>query len=142
MSLKKGRGLKLFVKASGAEDATYVRINKVKTYSPGEESVATQESTFIDQDDDYVDHTAGMIDPGEVSFSAERNTTDAGQKLCDDNLGSVLDFKVQWKDGSGETYSGTVTKRATGEPSEDNLIRSYSVKRKGAPVPFTAPVGP
>jgi hypothetical protein len=142
MSLKKGRGLKLFVKASGAEDTAYVRINKVKTYSPGEESVATQDSTFIDQDDDYMYHTTGMIDPGEVSFTAERNPADAGQKLCDDNLGVGLDFKVQWKDGSGEEYSGTVTKRATGEPSEDDLVRSYSIKRQGAPVPFTAPVGP
>ena len=142
MSYKKGRGLKLFVKPLGAADAEYVRISKVKTYSPGEESVATQESTFIDQDDDYTDHTAGMIDPGEVAFSAERNPTDPGQKMCDESLASVLDFKIQWKDGSGEVYSGTVTKVGTGEPTEENLIRSYSVKRKGKPVPFTAPVGP
>ena len=134
MSTKKGRGLKLFVKAVGAGDETYVRINKVKTYSPGEESVATQDAVFIDQDDDYTRHTTGMIDAGETSFSAERNPTDPGQALVDSNLGMALDFKVQWKDGSGETYEGTV------EPSEEDLIRSYSIKRQGAPVPFVAPV--
>lgn len=138
MSLKKGRGLKLFVKPSGALEGEYVRINKVKTYSPGEESVATQDAVFIDQDDDYMRHTTGMIDPGEVAFTAERNPTDVGQKMCDDNIGAELDFKVQWKDGSGEEYSGTVTKRATGEPSEEDLVRSYSIKRQGAPVPFAA----
>lgn len=138
MSNKKGRGLKLFVKAVGAGDETYIRIMKVKTYSPGEESVATQDATFIDQDDDFVRHTTGLIDAGEVAFSAERNPADPGQKMVDDNLGGALDFKVQWKDGSGETYEGTVTKRATGEPSDEDLMRSYSIKRQGAPTPFVA----
>jgi hypothetical protein len=140
MSDKKGRGLKLFAKTTVAAEDAWIRIMKVKTYSPGEESVATQDSTFIDQDDNYGDHTTGMIDPGEAGFSAERNPADPGQKLVDDNLGNVLDFKVQWKDGSGETYKATVTKRATGEPSEEALLRTYSMKRKGAPVPFVAPV--
>jgi hypothetical protein len=140
MSTKKGRGLKLFAKTTASAVDAWVRINKVKSYSPGEESVATQDATYIDQDDDYVHHTTGMIDAGESGFSAERDPADPGQALVDSNLGMALDFKVQWRDGSGETYEGTVTKRATGEPSEEDLIRSYSIKRQGAPVPFVAPV--
>lgn len=140
MSNKKGRGLKLYAKTTDAADDAWVRINKVKTYSPGEESVATQDAVFIDQDDDYTRHTTGLIDAGETGFTAERNPVDPGQKLVDDNLGKVLDFKIQWKDGTGETYEGTVTKRGTGEPSDEDLIRTYAIKRQGAPVPFVAPV--
>ncbi len=135
----KGRGLKLFAKLTTEDDLSWVRISKVKTYSPGEESVATSESTYIDADDDYIDHTPGQIDPGEVAFSVEYFPADLGQVLVEGNLAKTLDFKVQWKDGSGETYQATVTKRGMGEPTDEELMRSYSAKRKGAPVPFAAP---
>lgn len=134
----KGRGLKLYAKLTTEDDSSWKRISKVKTYSPGEESVATSDSTFIDSEDDYTDHTAGMIDAGETAFSVEIVKDDVGQVLMEASLAVVLDFKVQWKDGSGETYSGTVTKRGTSEPSDEDLMRNYSVKRKGAPTPFSA----
>ena len=135
----KGRGLKLYAKLTTEDDLSWKRISKVKSYSPGEESVATTESTFIDSTDDYIGHTAGMIDPGETGFSVEIDKADVGQILMEASLAVVLDFKVEWKDGSGETYSGTVTKRGTSEPNDEELMRNYSVKRSGAPTPFVAP---
>ena len=133
----KGRALKLFAKLP--EDADWVRVSKVRTYTPGEETVSTSDNTCIDTDDDYLDHTAGMIDPGEVSFSVEYSASDAGQTLVNNNLAEILDFKLQWRDGSGETYQGTVTKRGMSEPNDDELLRNYTVKRKGKPEAFAAP---
>ena len=135
----KGRGLKLFVKLQTESVAAFVRVMNVKTYSPGEESVATQEKTYLDQEDDYTDHSTGMIDPGEVAVSVEYDPADAGQIIVEANLGKRLDFKLEWRDGSGETYSGSITKRGMGEPNEDDLMRNYSVKRAGKPVTFAAP---
>jgi hypothetical protein len=134
----KGRGLKLFCKLTTEEDVGYVRINRVKSYSPHEESVATSDNTFVDQEDDYVDHVAGMIDPGETSFSVEYDRADAGQIKIESMLAQQLDFKVQWKDGSGETYRGTLIKRGLGEPNDEHLLRNYGVKLSGASTPFDA----
>ncbi len=134
----KGRGLKLYAKAPA--DSTYIRVNKIKSYTPGEESVATSERTFLDQDEgSYTDHSTGLVDAGEVSFSVEWDKADAGQILVHDNLGKRLDFKLEWNNGDGETYTGTVTKRGTGDPNDDHLVRSYTVKRAGAaPAAFVA----
>jgi len=134
----KGRGLRLSVKlpASG----TYVRVMKIKSYSPGEESVATSEKTYLDQEGLYIGHNTGMIDAGEIGFSVEYDKADPGQVLLEGNLAKPLDFKLEWKDGSGETYSGSLTKRGFGEANDDDILRNYSIKRSGAaPVPFSAP---
>lgn len=133
-----GRGLKLYVKTPAELDSGFVRVSPVKSYSPGEESVATSEKTYLDQSDKYVGHKAGLIDPGEVSIGVEYDTADAGQIKMEANLGQLMDFKLEWNDGSGETYSGTVTKRGFSEPNDDDLMRNYSVKRSGAPVQFPA----
>lgn len=133
----KGRGLKLFVKLPTDLDTAFVRVMDIKSYSPGEESVATSEKTYLDQEDNYTDHSTGLVDPGEIGFSVEYDKVDPGQVILEANLGERLDFKLQWKDGSGETYSGSVTKRGFGEPNDDDLMRNYSVKRSGKPVPFS-----
>lgn len=132
----KGRGLKLFVKLTTELDADYIRVNCVKNYTPAEESVATAENVCLDQEDDYIDHTAGLIDPGEVSFSVEYDPADPGQIKIESMLAQPLDFKLQWKDGSGETYTGTLIKRGTGEPNDEHLLRNYGVKLSGPVVPF------
>ncbi|MEY8247307.1 MAG: phage tail tube protein [Bermanella sp.] len=135
----KGRGIKLYTKLTSEDDLSWRRISKVKAYTPGEESVATNESTYIDAEDDYLDHTAGQIDPGEVSFSVEYQPADVGQVLLEASLAKVLDFKVEWQDSSGETYQGTVIKRGMSEPGDEELMRNYALKLKGAPLPFVAP---
>jgi hypothetical protein len=135
----KGRGLKLWVKLTTEPEGSFVRISPVKTYSPGEESVGTSEKTYLDQDHDYTDHSTGLIDPGEVAVGVEYDPADAGQILIEANLAKRLDFKAEWRDGSGETYTGAVTKRGFSEPGEEDLMRNYSVKRSGSPVQFTAP---
>lgn len=135
----KGRGMKLFVKLITEAEAAFVRVTPVKSYSPGEESVATQEKTYLDQDHDYSDHKTGLIDPGEVSLGVEYDPANAGQIKMEANLAQKLDFKVEWVGGSGETFTGTVTKRGFSEPNEDDLMRNYSIKRSAAPVAFPAP---
>jgi hypothetical protein len=137
--IMKGRGLKFYV--SDDSSSTWTRITGVKSYSPGEESVATSEKTYLDQaENSYVDHSTGLIDPGEVSFSVEYKKTDAGQVILEANLGKSLDWKLEWNDGSGETYTGTLTKRGFSDPTDDDLIRNYSIKRAGAaPAAFAAP---
>lgn len=134
----KGRGLKLYVKLPTDLETAFVRVMDIKSYSPGEESVATSEKTYLDQEDNYTDHSTGLIDPGEIAFSVEYDKVDPGQVILEANLGKQLDFKLQWKDGTGETYTGSLTKRGFGEPNDDDLMRNYSVKRSGAPVPFVA----
>ncbi len=135
----KGRGLKLYVKLPTDAVEAFQRVTDVKSYSPGEESVATSEKTYLDQADNYSGHSTGLIDPGEVGVGVEYDPADAGQLVLEGNLGKTLDFKLEWKDGSGETYSGSVTKRGFGEPNDDDIMRNYSIKRSGAPVPFTMP---
>ncbi len=134
-----GRGLKLYAKLPTELEAAFVRVSPVKSYSPGEESVATSEKNYLDQDDKYNGHKTGMIDPGEVAVGVEYDPANPGQILLEANLGLLLDFKLEWNDGSGETYSGSLTKRGFGEPNDDDLLRNYSVKRSGKPVPFSAP---
>ena len=134
----KGRGLKLFVKLPTDLDTAFVRVMDIKSYSPGEESVATSEKTYLDQEDNYTDHSTGLIDAGEIGFSVEYDKVDPGQVILEANLGKQLDFKLLWKDGTGETYTGSLTKRGFGEPNDDDIMRNYSVKRSGAPVPFLA----
>lgn len=136
----KGRGLKIWVKLP--ESVTYTRVNKIKDYSPGEETVSTNDKSYLDQDDLYLDHDTDTIDPGEVSIAVEYNSTDAGQAILEENLAGVLDVEVEWKDGSKEQYSATVTKRAWSQPNSEEMQRIYSLKRKAAaPVRVAAPVG-
>lgn len=135
----KGRGLKLYAKLQTESEASFVRIRPIKSYSPGELSVATSEKTYLDQETDDTDHSTGLTDPGEVAFGVEYDPADAGQVLLEGNLAKRLDFKLVWADGSGETYSGSLTKIGMGEPGEEDLLRNYSVKRSGKPVPFPAP---
>lgn len=137
----KGRGLKIWVKLP--ESVAYTRVNKIKGYSPGEETVSTSEKSYLDQDDLYLDHDTDTIDPGEVGITVEYDGADAGQTILEENLAGVLDIEVEWKDGSKEQYSATVTKRAWSEPSSEELQRIYSLKRKAAaPVRVDAPAPP
>ena len=126
----KGRGLKFWVKVPA--DVTYTRVNKIKEYSPGEESVSTSEDTYLDQETQYTDHSTGLIDPGETSVSVEWVDTDAGQMILEAQLGNVVDIKVEWEDGSAEIYSATITKRGWSAPDDTKMRRSYGLKRKAA----------
>lgn len=135
----KGRGMKLFAKLQTQAIGEFVRVSPIKSYSPGEETVATQEKTYLDQDHEYTDHSTGLIDSGEVAFGVEYDPANTGQILVEANLGKRLDFKVEWPDGSSESYSGSVTKRGFSEPNEDDIMRNYSVKRSGEPVTTPAP---
>lgn len=135
----KGRGMKVLVKLLTEAESAFERVTPVKSYSPGEESVATQEKSYLDQDHSYTDHSTGLIDPGEVAMGVEYDPANAGQNKIEANLGQKLDFKILWVDGSGETFTGTVTKRGFSEPNEDDLLRNYSIKRSAAPVAFPAP---
>ena len=132
----KGRGLKFYAKLQ--TETEFVRVKPIKGYNQGEESGSTSDKSYLDQDNDYMDHDAGMIDPGEASVTVEFDDADAGQILLEGNLGKVLDFKVEWKGGATSTYSGTLTKRGFTEPNDEDIQRSYSIKRKAAAPVYTA----
>jgi len=135
----KGRGMMLYAKLQTQLEADFVRITPIKSYSPGELSVATSEKTYVDQQTDDIDHSTGLTDPGEVAFGVEYDPANAGQILLEANLGKRLDFKCVWSDLSGVTYTGSLTKIGMSEPTEEDLMRNYSVKRSAKPVPFNAP---
>jgi len=120
-------------------DVGFKRVNKIKSLTLPEESVATSEKTYLDQDSDYTDHDVGMTDGGEAAFSYEYIPADEGQLIVAGALGQVVDMRVEWVDGRKTVYRGTVTKRAWGEPTRtEDLSRSYSLKMKREPLEVAA----
>jgi len=130
----KGRGLKIFVKPTNVIE--FLRVLNVKSYSPAEQTSASSEKKYLDQDDSFLDHSTGLVDPGEMGFGLEYDPANDDQKLLESSLGQLLHFKILWRNGSSEYYTGSLTKRSFSEPNDDDLIRNYSVKCQGEPESF------
>ncbi|MCH2039905.1 MAG: hypothetical protein MK185_04685 [Saccharospirillaceae bacterium] len=142
----KGKGLKVYARvvvdesaAPSKDDSDYVRVKGIKSFAPGDQTVNTQEDTTLDPEDNVIGHTAGMVEPGEATFGYKYvESGDPGQQLVAGSLGKVLDIKVEWVDDSIEIHRGTLTKKGGSEASEEELQKSYSLKRKLLPVEIAA----
>lgn len=144
----KGKGLKIYLRvvtdlsvAPSEDDSDYKRVKEIKSFAPGEVSYEPYDDTPLDREDDVKDHSVGAIEPGETTFGFTYIPADEGQNLASASLGEVVDLKVVWRDGGGEIHRGTLTKGAWSEPSDEHMMKNFTVKRKSLPVEFSAPQG-
>lgn len=104
------QGSKFFVDtaASGAAQPTWTPVKNVKSFSGFDGSAS--EIDVTDLDSVAKEKRLGLIDNGSFSIDVNRDLTDAGQLALKaaQTASSLEQFKLQYPDGSADTFSGFV----------------------------------
>ena len=117
-----------------ADDTTYTRIGKIMEMSAPEQSRASSEKTYLDNNDNYKQFEPGMIDPGEMTLTIEYDKDDAAQNELKNDFDTKSNFyyKITYPDGSTDKFQGHITGWGKAIPKEETITRSVTIKVTGA----------
>jgi predicted secreted protein len=124
----------------GAGPENFTTIGEVANISGPSLSMDSIDVTSHSSPDGWREFIGGLLDGGEISFDINFHPTESTHKLATGLLGdmsakTVRNFELIFPDGSSTKWSfaALVTAFETGEPIDDKLSASVTLKLAGKP---------
>lgn len=118
---------------TGVSPAAYFEVGEVTEITPGEETADRVEVTHYQSPDRRREYIAGLIDPGEASFTINWIPGDETDEFLRDlrDSGETRNHQIEFPNGVTVTYEAQILSISKAIPIDDRMTATINVAVSG-----------